>query len=54
MTELSRSGYYYKSKVSKDKNKELLDKIRDIATKFPCYGYRRITAELRRGYHHKP
>ena len=48
MTSTSRSGYYYKSKKNIDKDKELLDKIRTIATEFPCYGYRRITAELRR------
>ena len=48
MTNTSRSGYYYKSKAIKDKDKPLLDKIRTIATEFPCYGYRRITAELRR------
>jgi transposase InsO family protein len=48
MTKVSRSGYYYKSKANKDKDKELLDKIRAIATEFPCYGYRRITAELKR------
>ncbi len=48
MTNTSRSGYYYKSKANKDKDNELLDKIRTIATEFPCYGYRRITAELRR------
>ena len=48
MTNTSRSGYYYKSKAKKDKDNELLDKIRTIATKFPCYGYRRITAELKR------
>jgi len=44
----SRSGYYYKSKKAKDKDQPLLDKIKAIATEFPCYGYRRITAELRR------
>jgi len=44
----SRSGYCYKSKKTKDKDKPLLDKIKAIATEFPCYGYRRITAELRR------
>ena len=48
MTELSRSGYYYKSRINKDKDKVLLGKISAIATEFPCYGYRRITAELRR------
>jgi len=44
----SRSGYYYKSKKSIDNDKPLLDRIKAIATEFPCYGYRRVTAELRR------
>ena len=44
----SRSVYYYKSKKVKDRDKELLNKIVAIATEFPCYGYRRITAELKR------
>lgn len=48
MTDTSRSGYYYKSKAIKDKDKELLERIKAIATEFPCYGYRRVTAELRR------
>jgi len=48
MMRTSRSGYYYKSKAKKDKDNELLEKIRAIVTEFPCYGYRRITAELRR------
>jgi len=44
----SRSVYYYKSKKAKDRDKPLLEKIKGIATEFPCYGYRRITAELKR------
>jgi transposase InsO family protein len=44
----SRSGYYYKSKKGSNRDKPLLEKIKAIATEFPCYGYRRITAELRR------
>jgi len=44
----SRSGYYYRSKANKDKDKVLLEKIRAIATEFPCYRYRRIAAELKR------
>jgi len=44
----SRSGYYYKPMKVKEKDKPLLDKIKTIANEFPCYGYRRITAELRR------
>jgi len=44
----SRSGYYYKPRKGIDNDKPLLDKIMAIATEFPCYGYRRITAELKR------
>jgi putative transposase len=43
----SRSGHYYKSK-NKKSDTFLLEKIREIATEFPCYGYRRVTAHLRR------
>ncbi len=43
----SRSGHYYKSK-NKKSDVYLLERIRVIATEFPCYGYRRVTAELRR------
>jgi putative transposase len=44
----SRSGYYYKSDKGIDRDKPLLEKIKVIATEFPCYGYRRVTAELKR------
>ena len=44
----SRSGYYYKPKKDKRSDAILLKKIRAIATEFPCYGYRRVTAQLRR------
>jgi len=45
---LSRSKYYYKPVKDKPKDLFILDKIKDIATSFPSYGYRRITAALRR------
>ncbi len=48
MMKTSRSGHYYKSKKNKKSDASLLKKIRVIATEFPCYGYRRVTAELRR------
>jgi len=48
MTEVSRSGYYYKPKGDKSKDAILLERIRAIATEFPCYGYRRVTAALKR------
>ncbi len=47
MMKTSRSSHYYKSK-NKKSDAFLLEKIREIATEFPCYGYRRVTAQLRR------
>ena len=44
---ISRSTYYYKPK-KKPSDMELAAKIEDIALDYPYYGYRRITAELRR------
>jgi putative transposase len=50
--ELSRSSYYYQPKgPSSQKRKEdadLRDRIEQIALKFTRYGYRRMTAQLRR------
>ena len=55
--EVSRSGYYEWLKPFEEissENWEYLDlvgQIQEIASEFTCYGYRRITAELRnRGY----
>ena len=45
---ISRSAYYYKPKKKSQFNLFLADKINDIAVMFPSYGYRRITAELKR------
>lgn len=45
---IPRSKYYYKPKKDKYKDFAILDKIKGIATAFPSYGYRRITAALRR------
>jgi len=42
----ARSNYYYQS-IERDEQ-GLRDVIEAIATKYPCYGYRRITAQLRR------
>jgi transposase InsO family protein len=42
----ARSNYYYQS-IERDEQ-GLQDVIEEIATKYPCYGYRRITAQLRR------
>jgi len=54
---VSRSGYYgylaVKSNMARIKNEEIItNQMEQIALKFPRYGYRRITHELkRRGYH---
>jgi len=45
---LSRSSYYFKPKKRKPEDVELEDIINDIALEFPYYGYRRVTAELKR------
>ena len=45
---ISRPAYYYKSKQMPKFNLFLADRINDIATEFPGYGYRRITAQLKR------
>ena len=49
---ISRSAYYYKPKDKPKFNLYLADRINDIATEFASYGYRRITAQLKRdGFH---
>jgi transposase InsO family protein len=45
---ISKSAYYYKPKDGSKFNLYLADRINDIATEFPSYGYRRITAQLQR------
>lgn len=47
----SRSGYYRnrKQKQPGGSDLELRNQIQQIALQWPCYGYRRITAELQRG-----
>jgi len=45
---ISKSAYYYKPKDRPKFNLYLADRINDIATEFPSYGYRRITAQLKR------
>jgi len=44
---ISRLTYYYKSK-GKPSDADLVGKIEKIALEYPSYGYRRITAELKR------
>ena len=49
---ISKSAYYYKPKVRSKFNLFLADRINEIATEFASYGYRRITAQLKRdGFH---
>jgi putative transposase len=42
------STYYYKPKKTKHSDMDLAEKIEKIALDFPSYGYRRITAALKR------
>lgn len=44
---INRSTHYYKEKSADIDDVDLLNKIRDIWEKYPFYGYRRITKELR-------
>jgi transposase InsO family protein len=48
---VSRAGYYRFIKPAQERAEEmeLRDAIQKIAVEMPAYGYRRITAELRRG-----
>ena len=48
MTGTVRSKHYYKPKKDSHKDLGILDKIAGIVLNFPSYGYRRITAHLRR------
>ena len=48
---ISRSTYYYRPKRDLEKKKrdaDIADVIEAIAYQYPCYGYRRITAALKR------
>jgi transposase InsO family protein len=47
---LSKSNYYdwAKGRMSAVEDKSLLKEIHSVACEFPCYGYRRMTHELRR------
>ena len=49
--DISRSTYYYRPKdnfLKKKRDADLADLIEKIAYQYPYYGYRRITASLRR------
>ena len=43
-----RSSFYYKPKTDKVSETDLADKINAVALEFPSYGYRRVTAALRK------
>lgn len=48
---MSRSAYYYRPKDKKEKEKrdrDLCKKIKAVCYRFPFYGYRRVTAALKR------
>ena len=45
---LSRSSYYYKPKGKKPDDASLVKRIEELVEEFSGYGYRRITAQLRR------
>lgn len=47
---LSRSVFYYQP-AQRPEQLLLKDEIERIAAEYPCYGYRRVTAELRRKGH---
>jgi len=47
---INRSTVYYKEKEAALDEIDLLNTIRDIWEKYPFYGYRRITKELRANY----
>lgn len=47
LLEINRSTLYYKEKPADIDDIELLNIIRDIWERYPFYGYRRITKELR-------
>ncbi len=49
---IPRSVFFYHIKPKTDKDEALRTKIREIKTKHPEYGYRRVTAELK-GVNHK-
>lgn len=53
MIDLPRSTFYYRAttKTTKLSDVELVTIIEDIQDELPCYGYRRVTHELRRRGH---
>lgn len=53
MLGLNRSTLYYKEKPESIDDIDLLNVIREVWEKYPFYGYRRITRELRKNYNLK-
>lgn len=52
MLNMARSSYYYKKPLDLQREKEdadLRDKIESIVVEYERYGYRRVTAQLKRG-----
>jgi len=45
---LSKSRYYYKSTSDPSKDQDIANQIHELWLKYPFYGYRKITAVLRR------
>ena len=54
MIELAPSTFYYKPKISREEREkvdaDLADKIEHLQANYSCWGYRTITAQLRRVY----
>jgi putative transposase len=48
---INRSTLYYKAKTVEINDVSLLNEIRDIWERYPFYGYRRITKELKANGH---
>jgi len=49
--DIPRSTYYYKPRAGEAKRKEdadIRDRLEELALRFPRYGYRRMTAQLKR------
>jgi putative transposase len=51
LAKVSRAGFYrwQHAPPAEDADMDLRDEIQRIALEWPCYGWRRVTAELRRG-----
>lgn len=51
LAKVSRAGFYRwrHAPPAEDADMDLRDEIQRIALEWPCYGWRRVTAELRRG-----